>query len=189
MKNKKMDYISLFFLLGPILDVTAFLGLGGTYSISMIIRTMFLAILIFFLLKKKGGWKEVLGIVVVSSILFGYPYVSLKEGLSTSLSSTLKLIYLPVILLYFKNYSWEGERNKVLEMILFTYLIIFISSYVLGIGADAYLETDGKSGFKGLFSSINEFSAIIVSLLFYVGCTLKKEKQYIYGYSQFQRRI
>lgn len=179
MKNKKIDFVSLFFLLGPFLDVASFLGIGGSLSVSMIIRTLFLGILILLLLKKKDGWKEVLGVIIVSVTLFGYSYMSLKQGLSTSLSSTLKFIYLPVILLYFKSYAWEGDKNKVLEVILFTYLTIFVASYLLGIGADAYLETDGKSGFKGLFSSINEFSAIVVSLLFFVGCTLKKEKQYI----------
>lgn len=179
MKNKKIDFVSLFFLLGPFLDVASFLGLGGSLSVSMIIRTLFLGILILLLLKKKDGWKEVLGIIIVSVTLFGYSCMSLKQGLSTSLSFTLKFIYLPVILLYFKSYAWEGDKNKVLEVILFTYLTIFVASYLLGIGADAYLETDGKSGFKGLFSSINEFSAIVVSLLFFVGCALKKEKQYI----------
>lgn len=179
MKNRKIDFVSVFFLLEPLLDVTAFLGLGGTLSISMIVRTIFLGTLILFLLKKKDGWKEVLGIIIICTVLFGYSYFSLRQGISISISSTLKLIYLPVILLYFKNYSWEGDKKKVLEIILFTYLIIFIASYLLGIGADAYLETDGKSGFKGLFSSINEFSAIVVSLLFFVGCNLKKEKQYL----------
>lgn len=179
MRNKKVDIISLFFLLGPFLDVASFLGLGEPLSISMIVRTLFLGVLTVLLLKKKDGWKQVLGIVVVCAALFGYSYFFLKQGLSTSLSSTLKLIYLPVVFLYFKNYDWNGEKNKVLEIILFTYLIIFVMSYLLGIGADAYLETDGKSGFKGLFSSINEFSAIVVSLLFFVGCALKKEKQYI----------
>lgn len=179
MKNRKIDFLSLFLLLGPFLDVASFLEIGEPLSVSIIIRTLFLGILIILLLKKKDGWKEVLGVGVVSILLFGYSYLSLKQGLSTSLSSTLKLIYLPVVLLYFKNYAWEGEKNKVLEIILFTYLIIFVASYLLGIGADAYLETDGKSGFKGLFSSINEFSAIVVSLLFFVGCTLKKEKQYM----------
>jgi len=179
MKNRKIDFISLFLLLGPFLDVASFLGIGEPLSISMMIRTLFLCVLTILLLKKKDGWKEVIGVIVISIILFGYSYFSLKQGLSTSLSSTLKLIYLPVVLLYFKSYPWEGEKNKVLEIILFTYLIIFVSSYLLGIGADAYLETDGKSGFKGLFSSINEFSAIVVSLLFFVGCVLKKEKQYL----------
>jgi len=179
MKNKKIDFVALFFLLGPWLDVASFLGLGEPFSISMIIRTLFLGFLIILIFKKKGGWKEVLGIFIFTCILFGYSYVSLKQGFSTSLSSTLKLIYLPVVLLYFKNYPWDIDKNKVLEIILFTYLLIFVCSYIFGIGADAYLETDGKSGFKGLFSSINEFSAIVVSLLFFVGTFLKKEKQYI----------
>ena len=64
-------------------------------------------------------------------------------------------------------------------VILITYLGIYLFSYLFKIGANAYLPTDGKSGFKGLFSSINEFSAIIVCLLPIAVNYLRSKKNYI----------
>ncbi len=180
MKNKcKLDFISIFFLLGPWLDVASFLNIGGTFSLSVILRTLFFGILFIQLMKRKNCFKELALIFGVGGILFFYSVFLLKQGMFSSLSATLKLLYLPMLLLYFKNYSWEGDKYRILEIVLFTYLGIFLCSYLFGFGADAYLETDGKSGFKGLFSSINEFSAIVVSLLFFVGTYLKREKKYL----------
>lgn len=58
------------------------------------------------------------------------------------------------------------------------FLGIYLFSYLFKIGANAYLPTDGKSGFKGLFSSINEFSAIIVCLLPIAVNYLRSKKNY-----------
>lgn len=181
MKNKReksIDFFSIFLLLGPILDVMSFLEIGGKFSISMIVRTLFLVFLIFLLLRKKESYLE-LGIVFfVGVLLFGFSFLELKQGFIGSLSAILKLLYLPIVLIYFKNYEWNQDKMKILEIVLFLYLSIFLLSYVTGVGSNAYLETDGKSGFKGLFSSINEFSAIVVSLLFLVGTYLKKNRNY-----------
>lgn len=180
MKNRlKFEWVSLFLLLGPFLDVASFLNLGGTFSISMILRTLFLGILVFLLVKKRFSLRELAFIIITGAILFFYSIFILKQGLVSSLSSILKLVYLPTCILYFKNYVWKDSKYQVLEIVLFTYLSIFLFSYIFGIGADAYLESDGKSGFKGLFSSINEFSAILVSLLFLVTSKLKQQKKYV----------
>lgn len=178
-KIKNIDFFSIFLLLGPILDVMSFLEVGGKFSVSIIVRTLFLGFLILLLLRKKEIYLELGLVLLVSAFLFGFSYYILKQGFVVCLSSILKLIYLPIVLLYFKNYTWDSDKMKTLEIVLFMYLSIFLLSYVTGIGSNAYLETDGKSGFKGLFSSINEFSAIVVSLLFLVGTFLKKNKNYI----------
>lgn len=182
MKNKmkkNIDFFSIFLLLGPFLDVMSFLEVGGKFSVSVIVRTLFLGFLILLLFKKKKSYLELGIISAISILLFGFSYLFLKQGFIGSISSILKLIYLPIVLIYFKNYSWDSDKMKTLEIVLFLYLSIFLLSYVTGVGSNAYLETDGKSGFKGLFSSINEFSAIVVSLLFLVGTFLKKNKNYI----------
>lgn len=178
-KIKNIDFFSIFLLLGPILDVMSFLEVGGKFSVSIIVRTLFLGFLILLLLRKKESYLELGLVFLVSAFLFGFSYFILKQGFVVCLSSILKLIYLPIVLLYFKNYTWDSDKMKTLEIVLFMYLSIFLLSYITGVGSNAYLETDGKSGFKGLFSSINEFSAIVVSLLFLVGTFLKKNKNYI----------
>lgn len=178
-KNRKgMDWFFFFLLLGPFLDVASFLANGETFSLSIVVRSIYLGILIIlFLCKKKdlGSFSLLLGVGI---ILFSFSLFYHKDSLLSSASSVLKFLFLPLSLLYFRNASCDEKRNKVLEMILFTYLGIFVLSYFLGIGSDVYLETDGKTGFKGLFSSINEFSAITTSLLFYVSCKLNDEKKY-----------
>ena len=162
-KIKNIDFFSIFLLLGPILDVMSFLEVGGKFSVSIIVRTLFLGFLILLLLRKKESYLELGLVLLVSAFLFGFSYFILKQGFVVCLSSILKLIYLPIVLLYFKNYTWDSDKMKTLEIVLFMYLSIFLLSYVTGVGSNAYLETDGKSGFKGLFSSINEFSAIVFS--------------------------
>lgn len=171
----KSNYlIIIFLLLGPILDVLSFLDL----SVSVLIRGIFLLSIVLYLLIKKKELKVLLPLLVFSAISFIYQFLYLKFGLMSTISSILKFLYLPVSIIYFKDYVFK-EKDKVLSIILFTYVGIYILSYVTGTGANAYLETDGKSGFKGLFSSINEFSAILVGLLPIVTSYLKNNKKYL----------
>ncbi len=173
----KEQYIAIIFLLlGPILDVTSFLGL----PFSIIFRGLFLVYIIFAIVKNKKEIKYLVPLLLFGIFYLVYQIYGLHFNVSSSLSSVLKFLYLPISILYFKNYVFPMEKSKVLSIILVTYIGIYLLSYILGIGADAYLETDGKSGFKGLFSSINEFSAILVCLLPVVTTYLKKEKKYLF---------
>lgn len=172
---KKEYIVIIFLLLGPILDVTSFLGL----PFSIIIRGLFLAGIIVYMIIKKQELKFLMPLLIFSFIIFLYQFLYLKFGFMGSASAILKFLYLPVSILFFKHYEFPIEKNKVFGIILITYIGIFLLSYVFDIGADAYLESDGKSGFKGLFSSINEFSAILVCLLPIVTTYLKKNKKYI----------
>lgn len=172
---KKEYLIIIFLLLGPILDVTSFLGL----PVSLLLRGLFLVGITFHLMINKQELKILIPLLTFSFILFLYQILYLKFGVLSSASAVLKFLYLPVSVVYFKNYEFKIEKAKILGIILMTYIGIFLLSYVFDIGADAYLETDGKSGFKGLFSSINEFSAIIVCLLPIVTTYLKKNKKFI----------
>ena len=173
---KKEYLIIIFLLLGPFLDVASFYGL----SFSVLIRGIYLAVLIGHLLIKKKELKVLLPLLVFSIVCFLYQTFYLKYGIVSNISMILKFLYLPVSIIYFKNYLFPIKKEKVFSIILFIYVGIYLFSYVFGIGADAYLETDGKSGFKGLFSSINEFSAILVGLLPIVTTYLKKEKKYLF---------
>lgn len=174
--NKKINYLVIaFLLLNPILDVASFFNL----PFSIIIRSLFLASITVYLFIKKKELKFLIPLLIFSIISSIYQYFYLKFGITETISSTLKFLYLPVSILFFKNYIFTVEKNKIESIILITYLGIYLLSYVLKIGADAYLPTDGKSGFKGLFSSINEFSAIIVCLLPIVTSYFKERKKYL----------
>lgn len=174
--NKKLNLlVIIFLLLNPILDVTSFLNL----PFSIIIRSLFLVSIVLYLFINKKELKLLIPLLIFSIISFIYQYFYLKFGLTETVSSILKFLYLPVSILFFKNYSLTIEKSKIETIILITYLGIYSFSYLFKIGANAYLPTDGKSGFKGLFSSINEFSAIIVCLLPIAVNYLRSKKNYI----------
>lgn len=174
--NKKLNLlVIIFLLLNPILDVTSFLNL----PFSIIIRSLFLVSIVLYLFINKKELKLLIPLLIFSIISFIYQYFYLKFGLTETVSSILKFLYLPVSILFFKNYSLTIEKSKIETIILITYLGIYLFSYLFKIGANAYLPTDGKSGFKGLFSSINEFSAIIACLLPIAVNYLRSKKNYI----------
>lgn len=173
---KKEYIVIIILLLGPFLDVSSFLGL----PFSLLVRGIFLSGMIFYLLYQKKEWKLLIPLLIFAIIILGYQYLYLHFGLLKALSAIFKFLYLPVAILFFKHFYFPVTKSKVLLIILVTYISIYLLSYVFQIGADAYLETDGKSGFKGLFSSINEFSAIIVCLLPIVTTYLKKNKKYFW---------
>lgn len=176
MKKNIQDYlIIIFLLLGPILDVFSFYN----NPINIIVRTVFLISIIIYLLLTKKEYKYLLPLLVFALILFIYQYLYLHIGLVSTISNALKFLYLPVGMLFFKNYIVLTNKNRLLTVILFTYLLIYYFSYITKLGANAYLDTDGKSGFKGLFSSINEFSAILVCLIPVVFTYLKNNKKYL----------
>lgn len=176
MKKNIQDYlIIIFLLLGPILDVFSFYN----NPINIIVRTVFLISVIIYLLLTKKEYKYLLPLLVFALVLFIYQYLYLHIGLVSTISNILKFLYLPVGMLYFKNYIVPTNKNRLLTVILFTYLLIYYFSYITKLGANAYLDTDGKSGFKGLFSSINEFSAILVCLIPVVFTYLKDNKKYL----------
>lgn len=171
---RKEYLIIIFLLLGPFLDVTSFLG----FPISIIVRGIFLAGITLSLIWSKKELKILLPLLIFGIISFLYQYFYLHLGITISISTVFKFLYLPISILYFKEYFFPMEKSQVLSMILAIYIGTYLASYVLDIGADAYLETDGKSGFKGLFSSINEFSAILVCLLPIVTTYFKNKKKY-----------
>lgn len=174
--NKKLNLlVIIFLLLNPILDVTSFLNL----PFSIIIRSLFLVGIVLYLFINKKELKLLIPLLIFNIISFIYQYFYLKFGLTETVSSIFKFLYLPVSILFFKNYSLAAEKSKIETIILITYLGIYLFSYLFKIGANAYLPTDGKSGFKGLFSSINEFSAIIVCLLPIAVNYLRSKKNYI----------
>lgn len=164
----------IFLLLGPILDVGAYYNL----PVNILVRGIYLLIIIVLLIKDKKNIKLLSTLLIFSIIQILFQKVYLNFSLSDAISNVFKFLYLPVSILYLKDYSFKKyKKEKILSIIIFTYIGLYLFSYITRIGGNAYLETDGKSGFKGLFSSINEFSAIIVGLLPIVTIYLKERKQ------------
>ena len=173
--NKIIEKVLLIFLLiQPFLDVVA----TTNYSIlNIIVRGLFLLLIVIYLLFNKKNIAILISTLVSGLILFGIN-IYLNFGIVTSISNVMKLYYLPITILFFVNIK-NSIDNKIITYVLFIYLILFLSSYIFGFGYNNYKLSDGKQGFRGIFNSINEISAIIIGLLPVALNYLKNKKNYI----------
>lgn len=168
----------IFFLLQPFLDVLA--GLNILNGIHLIIRGLFFLYCFYDLIKEKKNNKI---IILLTTIMFIYfcSYLSFYHyNLVESTRYTLKLFYLPFTMLFFYN-NKEILKEKYIYFVLFTYLILLITFYIFNIGGSIYKSEVKKVGFKGLFNSINEFSAIIIILFPLTLNFFKKKKKLLYS--------
>lgn len=162
MKNKLEKILLIFILIQPLLDVDAAIE-TNSITFNMIIRSLFFisALIYIFIKKKFSVYNIVLGL---GFILYFINYILGDYSIISYFSNLMKLFYLPVSIEFFMCIKNSFINDKTFIYIIFLYLIIFLLSYITGLGYDIYIETDGKSGFKGLFNSVNEFSAIISCL-------------------------
>ena len=178
-KLKQIDkelLLVLFLILGPILDVSSYYKL----PFNIVVRSIYLLILIILLLKNKENIKLLIILLVFSIVQLLFQVFYLNFSIVNSISNVLKFLYLPVSILYFSNFEFKRfNRNKILTIIIFLYIVIYTFSYITGIGSNVYIKKVGKRGFKGVFTSINEFSAILAGLLPIVSVYLKNNKKNI----------
>lgn len=164
----------VFLLIQPFLDVIA----TTNYSIlNIIVRGLFLLSIVIYLLFNKKNIAILISTLTAGLILFVIN-VYFNLGIVTSISCIMKLYYLPITILFFVNIK-NSIDNKIITYVLFIYLILFLSSYIFGFGYNNYKLSDGKQGFRGIFNSINEISAIIIGLLPVALNYLKNKKNYI----------
>lgn len=175
--NKKLYLvIAIFILLQPILDM--FVTIIPSFPINLIVRGLFFCLMIIYVLSNKKNFK--LNIILISGMIIYtiYSIFGLDYSIINSLSNTLKLFYLPYSIFFFMNLEAKKDINKILTISLFIYLTIFIFSYVFDIGYDTYLKANGKIGYRGLFNSVNEISAIL-TILYYLTISYLKNKKII----------
>lgn len=173
---KEEIIIFIFLLLGPILDIMPYYNL----PVNIIIRGIYLLGIIGIMLFKKRNLKLLIPLLIFSIVEFIYQLSYLDLSISDSISNTFKFLYLPVSILYFKDFEFKKyDKRKILSIIMFTYVSIYLFSYITKIGSSAYEESDGKTGYRGLFNSINEFSAIIIGILPLVIDYFDSKKKYL----------
>lgn len=178
-KNNIVTSIVLIFLMiQSILDMLT--TILPDIQISIIVRGAFFAFTVCYLLYKKFDLKINILLICLMLGYISYSYFYLDYGLIASVGVTLKLFYLPYILLLFKNLEYDKRFKHVLIISLLMYLGIYLLSYIFNFGYSAYMDTDGKTGFRGVFNSINEFSAIVIILYYYVFDFLKNKYKSIF---------
>lgn len=170
-----MDILLIIYLLvQPLLDISYTLNI---FNINSIIRGSFILFIFIYLIRKKK-YKESL-ITIISMFIYILVYLFIyKYNISDTLSLSLRLFYLPSILLFFYSYD-EKINRKYFVYLLSLYLIIYFICLIFGIGNEIYESGIKKEGFKGLFNSINEFSAIVIMLLGISINYLQEKKKYI----------
>lgn len=162
MKTRLQKLLLIFIIIQPLLDVDAVIE-SGVITSNMIIRSLFfISALVYIFIRNKFSLFNI--ILTSCFILYLVNFIIGDYSIFSYCSSLLKLFYLPVSISFFMSIKSDFINNKTLIYILFIYLIIFLFSYITGLGYNIYVESDGKSGFKGLFNSVNEFSAIISCL-------------------------
>ena len=177
MKNNCEKFIVFFLLLQPFLDVLSVVF--PKLYMHVLVRGLFLVYVVFYLFKSSKYKKEVIFLCLSMIPFFVYHYMFLKFPLFSVLNSIFKLYYLFFIILFFSSKK-INNIGKYLSIILVEYIIIYLCSYIFKFGYSAYLTTDGKTGFRGMFQSINEISAILV-ILYYFILHYFKDKNIIVG--------
>ena len=172
---KKSELLLLIFIfLNPILDVLNFYDI----KLSIVLRSLYVLVILIYLLINKCYMKYLFFLILFSFVYLMYEKYYLNLSYVLSFSSIFKYLYLLLTIMFFKSYKLSIDKRKVLTIVIFSYLLIFMLSYVTGIGADEYSILDLKRGYKGVFNSPNEISAIIGMLMLYVTYYLFCIKKY-----------
>lgn len=167
--------IILFIIIQPLLDIYA--G-SNTNNIHIISRGLFLIGIILYNIKHKNNLKLTLLLTTIMFIYLISYLLYYKYSIIMSVSYAFKLFYLPFTTIFFINYK-DNIDNKYIAVTLFLYIILFLLCYIFNLGNVIYEEEVKKEGFKGLFNSINELSAIAIILLPLTITTLLNKKRYI----------
>ena len=171
-KNNIINLIFIFIILFPILDASVVLT---TLPISTIIRGLFLIFSVTYLVKNKHNLK-IIGFLSLLIVFLSIYLFTINYSIYEIITSVFKLFYLPFTCLLFMNLDYDKKINKSLIISLIIYISIYLLSYIFNFGYNNYLEEEGKIGFRGVFNSINELSAILVILYYYAYNFLKDKK-------------
>lgn len=172
---KKSELLLLIFIfLNPILDILNFYNI----KLSIVLRSIYVLAILLYLLMNKYYIKYLIFLLLFSVVYFIHQKFYLNIPFMLSLSSVFKYLYLIFTIMFFKSYELSVDKRKVLTIAIFSYLLIFLLSYITKIGADEYSLLDLKRGYKGVFNSPNEISAIIGMLMIYVTYYLFSIKKY-----------
>ena len=158
--------ISLFVILGPVIDLLTVLSTNKTnlcLSLGIIFRTIFLLFIVIvsiFILKKKK--------LIIPYLIIGLYFVFFLIGnilykdnvLINEIHGFIRTFYFPILLITMYSIN---DNVRISKMLLFTtlfiYLLLIFIPMIFGIGFQTYDIT--KVGTLGFYDSANEISGII----------------------------
>ncbi len=181
MEKKTEKILLLFLLLQPIFDSAA--TLIPKFSIQLIGRGLFLVFILFLLLKNVKTRKISFVLLGVMLVYFLYQSLYLQLNILDAASAIFKLFYFIFIGIYFVNVKKSQDLQKVLCLVLVEYVGIYFCSYFFHFGKELYIKEVKKIGYKGVFNSVNEFSAILTILYYYMLYFFYKKPLVVVGIS------
>ena len=158
--------ISLFIILGPVIDLLTGLSTNKTnlsLSLGIIFRTIFLLFIVIvsiFIFKKKK--------LIIPYLIIGLYFVFFLIGnilykdnvLINEIHGSIRTFYFPILLITMYSIN---DNVRISKMLLFTtlfiYLLLIFIPMIFGIGFQTYDIT--KVGTLGFYDSANEISGII----------------------------
>ncbi len=167
--------ILIFLIMQPIIDVLTAISihyLNMDFTFGMIIRFLFLMFCCFYIIfinkdkQKKYIFLYFILLLVYSILYLLNSYVNEKTSLFLNITNLLKIIYIPILTIFFylvyKDKKVNIDKSWLGKIYIIYLLFIFIPN-ILGIGLKTYEIT--KEGSIGLFYTANEVGAVISILM------------------------
>ena len=175
--NNSYLVISLYLLLGFLIDIMTNLTLNLSFSIGIILRGILFIYLVFGLFIKypKKENYYILGLLGIFSLIF----LIFKHTL-TDITFLFKYNYVLVLFLFIYN-LYKSEDKKINRNILTLSLIFYSLSIIIAWLTKSALNSYevAKTGTVGWFNSANEISAIISIIVPYLFINLEKRINFI----------
>ena len=180
--KKSFLIFTIFLYMQPVLDAITgiMLNYNVTFGVSSVIKTLFLAYLLYYILFiKKSSIKYIVIILLYSMMFLLTNFLFKKDGnIIFELSMLIKNIYLPVMIVYVLNLFNDNNFNiKHLCRILIIYLFLLFIPDVLNIGFNSYAYS--KVGSVGFFYSANAVGSVLSFIMPILVAYLIKEKKMI----------
>ena len=155
----------LLFLM-PVIDfiTSIYTWNGKHFWVSSILKTLILGIFFLIVLKKNKDRKICL-ILLLYFIIDGIYIVASKSNIVMYITSLLKIFFLPIALLFLKDYDNKKINTNFLVKIFYFYLLLLIVPYFFGIGHNISEIYVNKEAYLSFFYSGNELSGILLCLM------------------------
>ena len=168
----------LLFLM-PIIDfiTSIYTWSGKHFWVSSLLKTLMLGIFFLIVLKKNKDRKICL-ILLLYFIIDGIYIFLSNSNVVMYIASLLKIFFIPIALLFLKDYDNQKINTTFLVKIFYLYLLLLIIPYFLGIGHNISEIYVNKEAYLSFFYSGNELSGVLLCLMPIVLNYLKEHHNY-----------
>lgn len=165
--TKKIDSLIFYLiLLFPFLDfatgILTWEGIG--FSIGLITKGIFLIFTIIYLLKNYPNKKIFLCMGFYFIIYFLYLLFN-NKNLVMEITNSIKIFYLPVLILFFTTYENSKINKKTITLLLLSYLLLYLMPAICGLGHNINEVYPNKDLYLSYFYIGNELVNVFLILI------------------------